>query len=113
MTRLYINLSYTSLYFQRHKYILIQQRAILWAKHSCWLPYYEWKDVFQTLVPVELHYERLKQLRRENLFHRKAIYSIYNGPLTIPKKRLDMSWMGPLLIGVIIFASLYYRFNKI
>ncbi len=85
----------------------------MWSKHSCFVPYFEWKDLFQTLVPVELHYERLKQLRRDNLSHRKAIYSIYNGPFPIPKKRLDMSWMGPLLIGVIIIASLYYRFNKI
>ena len=79
MTRLYINLSYTSPYFQRHKHILIQQRGILWSKHSCWIPYYEWKDLFQTVVPVEIGYDRLKQLQYDNLSHFKDIDSIYNG----------------------------------
>ncbi len=111
MTHLYISLSYTSLYFQRYRHYLIHQRGILWSKHSCWVPYYEWKDVFQTLIPVELHYERLKQLQRDNATNFKAIYSIYNGPLPISKKRLDMSWIGPLLITLILFASLYYRFE--
>lgn len=109
MTRLYINLSYTSPYFQRHKHILIQQRAILWSKHSCWIPYYEWKDVFQTMVPVELGYEHLKQLQRDNLLHFKDIDSIYNG--LAPQASLEEKclYIGPFLVAFSIITMLYIQ----
>ena len=78
MTRLYINLSYTLPDFHRHKYILIQQRGILWSKHSCFVPYFEWKKVFQTLHPVEIGYERLKQLQYDNATYFRAVKNIYS-----------------------------------
>jgi hypothetical protein len=108
MTRLYINLSYTSPYFQRHRHILIQQRGILWSKHSCWIPYYEWKDLFQTMVPVEIGYDRLKQLQYDNLSHFKDIDSIYNG--MAPQASLDEKcvYIGLLLCIFCVITMLYY-----
>ena len=109
MTRLYINLSYTSPDFQRHKHILIQQKNILWSKHSCWIPYYEWKDVFQTLYPVEIGYDRLKQLQRDNPSHFKEIYSIYNGFIVpLEEKRL---YISPLLVAFGVIIMLYIQYN--
>lgn len=107
MTRLYINLSYTSPYFQRHKHILIQQRGILWSKHSCWIPYYEWKDVFQTVVPVEIGYDRLKQLQYDNLSHFKDIDSIYSKKVPLVKQCLDISWIS-VLVAFIVIMLLYF-----
>ena len=130
MTRLYINLSYTSQYFQRHKHILIQQGGILWSKHSCWIPYYEWKDLFQTMVPVEIGYDRLKQLQYDNLSHFRAVNlshfravnlshfravnpcipnnPIYSKKVLLAKQRLDISWISVLLVASIVIMSLYY-----
>ena len=112
MTRLYINLSYTSPYFHRHKHILIQQRGILWSNHSCWVPYFEWKDAFPMLIPVELGYDRLKQLQSENTTHFRTIYSIYNGSLVprvhLVKQRMDISKVGSLLVTIIVIISLYH-----
>lgn len=111
MTRLYINLSYTSPYFHRHKHILIRQRGILWSKHSCWVPYFEWKDAFPMLIPVELGYERLKQLQSENTTHFRTIYSIYNEPLAPHvrvKQRMEISKVGALLVTIIVIISLYH-----
>ena len=122
MTRLYINLSYTSPYFQRHKHILIQQRGILWSKHSCWVPYFEWKDLFQTMVPVEIGYDRLKQLQHDNLSHFRAVNlshfkavnygipidPIYSKKVLLAKQRLDISWISVLLVAFIVIMSLYY-----
>jgi len=119
MTRLYINLSYTSPYFQRHKHILIQQRSILWSKHSCWIPYYEWKDLFQTVVPVEIGYDRLKQLQYDNLSHFRAVNlgipndPIYSKKVLLAKQCLDISWISVLLVASIVIMSLYYIYNKI
>jgi len=111
MTRLYINLSYTSPYFHRHKHILIQQRGILWSNHSCWVPYFEWKDAFPMLIPVELGYDRLKQLQSENTTHFRTIYSIYNRSL-VPhvhvKQRMEISKVGALLVTIIVIISLYH-----
>jgi hypothetical protein len=127
MTRLYINLSYTSPYFQRHKHILIQQGGILWSKHSCWIPYYEWKDLFQTVVPVEIGYDRLKQLQYDNLSHFRAVNlshfravnlgipndHIYSKKVLLAKQCLDISWISVLLVASIVIMSLYYIYNKI
>ena len=126
MTRLYINLSYTLPDFHRHKYILIQQRGILWSKHSCFVPYFEWKNVFQTLHPVEIEYDRLKQLQYDNATHFrtvKNIYSInrvnsinlidpvdpiYSKKVLLTKQCLDISWISALLVASIVIISLYY-----
>jgi hypothetical protein len=122
MTRLYINLSYTSPDFQRHKYILIQQKNILWSKHSCWIPYYEWKDVFQTMVPVEIGYDHLKQLQYDNLSHFRAVNlshfravnlgipidPIYSKKVLLVKQRLDISWISVLLVAFSVITMLYY-----
>jgi hypothetical protein len=111
MTRLYINLSYTSPYFHRHKHILIQQRGILWSNHSCWVPYFKWKDLFPILIPVELGYERLKQLQSENTTHFRTIYSIYNRssvPHVHVKQRMEISKIGVLLVIIIVIISLYH-----
>ena len=128
MTRLYINLSYTLPDFHRHKYILIQQRGILWSKHSCFVPYFEWKNVFQTLHPVEIEYDRLKQLQYDNATHFrtvKNIYSInrvnsinlidpvdpidpiYSKKVLLTKQCLDISWISALLGASIVIISLY------
>ena len=108
MTRLYINLSYTSPYFHRHKYILIQQKNILWSKHSCWIPYYEWKDVFHTMVPVEIGYDHLKQLQRDNPSYFKDIDSIYSKKVPLVKQCLDISWISVLLVAFIVIMLLYF-----
>jgi hypothetical protein len=97
MTCLYINVSYTSPYFQRHKHILIQQRGILWSKHSCFVPYFEWKDLFQTMVPVEIGYDHLKQLQYDNATHFRAVKNIYihrpiySKKVSLVKQYLDIS----------------------
>jgi hypothetical protein len=125
MTRLYINVSYTSPYFQRHKHILIQQRGILWSKRSCFVPYFEWKDLFQTLVPVEIGYDHLKQLQYDNATHFRAvknIYSInhgipidpiYSKKVSLAKQRLDISWISASIPLFTIIISLYYNYITI
>lgn len=111
MTCLYISISYTSPYFHRHQYNIIHQKAVLWSKHSCWVPYYEWKDVFQTLIPVELGYEHIQLLQRDNTHHFRNMYKLLSPPsvkVPLAKQSLCISHVPVILITIIVLLSLYH-----
>jgi hypothetical protein len=111
MTCLYINISYTSPYFHRHQYNLIHQKKVLWSKHSCWVPYFVWKDVFQTLIPIELEYNHIEQLQRDNTHHFRNMYKLLSPPsvkVPLAKQSLCITHVPIILIIIIVLLSLYH-----
>jgi hypothetical protein len=60
------------------------------------------------VVPVEIGYDRLKQLQYDNLSHFKDIESIYNG--MVPQASLEEKcvYIGLLLCIFCVITMLYY-----
>jgi hypothetical protein len=77
----------------------------MWSQHSCWVPYYEWKDVFQTLIPVELEYGRIELLQRDNTHHFRNMYKL--SPPSA-KQYPCMSYVPVILVSTIVLISLYH-----
>ena len=82
----------------------------MWSKHSCWVPYYEWKDVFQTLIPVELEYRRIELLQRDNTHYFKNMYKLSPPSVKVlsAKQYPCMSYVPVILVLTIVLISLYH-----